>query len=235
MIIIKPVLIHVETSKLLIIWHNKFENNGKIMHLTGKFLLYFLSFAVAAYAAFVYGVLPLGSTVSPAMKANFITHSSVIYTHAFASIVALILGPFQFSRRLRTKYQKAHRWSGRVYLAVGVLLGGLSGLYLAQFAAGGVIARTGFTTLAVLWLYTGLCAYLAIRSGAISEHQKWMYRNFALTFAAVTLRIYLPVTIVSGIEFSLAYAVIAWLCWIPNLLFVEWRFNFKQHSNSQLI
>lgn len=66
-------------------------------------LLYFLTLGVAGYAVVAYGFLPLGSLVHPDMKANFLAHSSGIYTHAFASIVALTLGPFQFSTRLRQK------------------------------------------------------------------------------------------------------------------------------------
>ncbi len=195
------------------------------MKLVGKFLLYFLSFGVAGYAIFVYAVLPLGSTVSPDMKINFIAHSSVIYSHAFASSLALIIGPFQLSSQFRAKYRNAHRWMGRVYLSIGVLLGGVSGLYMSQFATGGSVARVGFGMLAILWLYSGLRAYLSVRQGAINEHKKWMRRNFALTFAAVTLRLYLPLSMVSGVEFNFFYAIIAWLCWIPNLIFVEWRYN----------
>jgi hypothetical protein len=48
-----------------------------------------------------------------------------------------------------------------------------------------------------------------------------MVRNFALTFAAVTLRLWLPVSTVSGVAFELAYPVIAWLCWVPNLVAAE--------------
>jgi hypothetical protein len=45
-----------------------------------------------------------------------------------------------------------------------------------------------------------------------------MIRNYALTFAAVTLRIWLPLlSEVAGIEFVNAYRAVAWLCWIPNL------------------
>lgn len=190
-----------------------------------KILLYFLTFGVAGYAAFVYGVLPLGSLVHPDMKANFLAHSGGIYTHAFASILALLLGPFQFSVRLRQNHKVLHRWSGRVYLAVGVLVGGLAGLYMAQYAYGGQLARIGFAALALTWLYTGARAYLAIRHGAIDEHRKWMVRNFSLTLAAVTLRIYLPLSMAAGIDFSTAYPVIAWLCWVPNLVFAEWRYN----------
>ena len=45
-----------------------------------------------------------------------------------------------------------------------------------------------------------------------------MLRNFALTTAAVTLRIYLPASMLAGIPFEVAYPAVAWLCWMPNLL-----------------
>jgi len=194
-------------------------------------LLYFLTIGVAGYGLFVYGFQPLGSLVHPDMRANFLANPIGIYTHIFASIVALTLGPFQFSTRLRQKYTNVHRWFGRIYLAVGVLVGGLSGLYMSQFAYGGLIAKLGFGTLAVLWLYTGLRAYLSIRQRAIDEHRKWMVRNFSLTFAAVMLRLYLPFSMVAGIDFALAYTIIAWLCWAPNLVFAEWRINVT-HNNA---
>ena len=188
-------------------------------------LLYFLAFGVAGYAVFAYSVLPLGSLLHPDMKANFLAHTTGIYAHIFASSIALVLGPFQFSAQLRQKYTNLHRWLGRTYLSVGVLVGGLSGLYMSQYAFGGLVAKLGFAVLAVFWLYTGLRAYLAVRRGAIDEHRRWMVRNFSLTFAAVTLRFYLPASMLAGIEFEIAYPIIAWLCWVPNVLFVEWRYN----------
>ena len=45
--------------------------------------------------------------------------------------------------------------------------------------------------------------------------------SFALTFAAVMLRIYIPVALVTGIGFEAAYPAIAWLCWVPNLLVAQ--------------
>lgn len=198
------------------------------MGVISKGLLLFLSFGVAGYAAFAYGFLPLGSLVHPDMKANFLVHSGGIYTHVFASIVALMLGPLQFSARLRRRHLNLHRWFGRAYLAIGVLVGSVSGLYMSQFAHGGPVARLGFAALALAWFYSGLRAYLAIRGGAVEAHRKWMVRNFSLTFAAVTLRIYLPAAMVAGVDFALAYAVIAWLCWVPNLVFAEWRYNTER-------
>lgn len=181
-----------------------------------------LALVVAAYAIWAYGLLPLGKLVGPEMRANFEAHRIGIYTHVFAATIALVLGPFQFYERLRRRYPRLHRMSGRIYLGVGVGLGGLAALYMSTFAYGGLVAKSGFATLALAWLYTGLQAYRAIRRGAIAEHRRWIVRNFALTLAAVTLRILLPVSGISGIPFATAYPAIAWLCWVPNLLLAEW-------------
>lgn len=189
-----------------------------------------LALGVALYALVAYGLFPLGNYVHPDMKSVFQAHASAIYLHVFASIVALTLGPFQFSDRLRKAQPALHRWSGRLYLLVGVLLGGASGLYMAQFAFGGWVARSGFTLLALSWLFTGFMAYRAIRRRDIQNHRRWMLRNFALTFAAVTLRIYLGLALAMGLPFEQAYPVIAWLCWIPNLFLVEWLFNPGRRS-----
>lgn len=67
------------------------------MRSFSNFLLYFLALGVAGYTVVAYGLLPLGSLVHPDMRVNFLTHSLGIYTHAFASTVAMALGPFQFS------------------------------------------------------------------------------------------------------------------------------------------
>jgi uncharacterized membrane protein len=185
-------------------------------------LIWLLSIAVAAYAILTYTLLPFGTTIDPEMRAGFAAHAEAVYLHAVAASVALLLGPLQLSAKLRTTRPAVHRWTGRAYLGVGVLVGGSSGLYLAQYAYGGLAARLGFGTLAIAWLYTGLRGFLAIRAGAVAEHRRWMLRNFALTFAAVMLRLYLPAAVGAGAEFEQAYAAIAWLCWIPNLAVAEW-------------
>ncbi|MFY0665081.1 MAG: DUF2306 domain-containing protein [Natronospirillum sp.] len=189
------------------------------------FWFYVLAFGIAAYAIFAYGFLPLGSLVHPDMQVAYLANKLGIYTHIFASAVALSLSPFQFTTALRNKWPKVHRIIGRMYLGVGVALGGLSGLYMAFYAFGGPVAKVGFAGLALCWLYTGVRALQAIRRGDVQEHRKWVVRNVSLTLAAVTLRIYLPSSMVFGIPFEVAYPFIAWLCWVPNLLVAELLFN----------
>lgn len=198
------------------------------MHPAGFASLAVLSLGVAVYALAAYGLLPLGSMVHPDMQAAFRAHPAGIYTHVFASAVALALGPLQFSPRLRTARPGLHRLSGRVYLGVGVLFGGLAGLYMSRHAFGGMVSQLGFGCLAIAWLSTGLRAFVAIRRHDVATHRRWMVRNFALTFAAVTLRVYLPTAMAARIPFELAYPAIAWLCWVPNLWVAELLFNRTQ-------
>ena len=148
-------------------------------------------------------------------------HSLAISLHIVGAMLALALGPFQFLSGLRRRQRNVHRWMGRLYL-LGVLVGGLSGLYLAPFSYGGLITHIGFGSLAVLWLATGLLAYQAIRARRIEDHRRWITRNFALTFAGVMLRLWMPVMVGGGgVPFEAAYLVVAWLCWVPNLVVAE--------------
>ena len=53
-------------------------------------------------------------------------------------------------------------------------------------------------------------------------HRCWMIRSYALTFAAVTLRLELPLFFIfGGMEYPVASSYVAWLCWVPNLFIAE--------------
>ena len=180
-----------------------------------------LALLVAAYAVLAYALLPAGAEVAPEMQAVYRAHPVLIYGHVFAAALALALGPFQFSTRLRRARPLVHRWVGRTYLGVGVLVGGVFGLLLSRHAFGGPVSQIGFALLAIAWLYTGLRGWLAIRCGDVAAHRRWMLRNQALTLAAVSLRIYVGVVVAAHWPFEPAYVAIAWLCWVPNLLLAE--------------
>ena len=85
-----------------------------------------------------------------------------------------------------------------------------------------LIVLMGFTGLAVLWLGCTGFALRAILQRRMQDHRDWMIRSYALTFAAVTLRLWLPLlTQASGVEFTEAYVTVSWLAWVPNLLIAE--------------
>ena len=158
----------------------------------------------------------------PQQRAVYVAHMAFLMTHIIASMLAILIGPFQYLPGIRKgRWLKVHRWLGRAYL-LSILFGGLSGLYMAQFAYGGSTSRMGFGILAILWLHSGYRAYMHIRNKDLEAHRQWMIRNYALTFAGVMLRIWVPVSSAFGIDFTAAYIAIAWLCWVPNLLVAEW-------------
>ena len=139
------------------------------------------------------------------------------YTHIIFGGIALFIGWTQFSPKMRNRRMALHRKLGKVYV-VAALLSALAGIYIGFFATGGWVSSTGFICLGIIWFYTTLKAYLYIKHGEIEQHQKMMVYSYAACFAAVTLRIWLPIlTMVYG-DFSKAYLLVAWLCWIPNLI-----------------
>lgn len=194
------------------------------MNLFGIVLLYIFSLGTLGYTIYSYGFLPPGAAAYPEIQASFMAHEIGLYIHIAAIVLTLILGPLQFSVSLRAKSTTLHRWLGRMYF-LGVLLGGLTGVYLALIVLNGLWVRTGFAILAILWLFSAFKSIRSIQHKKIFSHQLWMFRNFSLTLAAVTLRIYLPLAIIANIDFAIAYPVVAWLCWLPNILIAEILFN----------
>ena len=138
------------------------------------------------------------------------------YTHIIFGGLALLIGWIQFSPRLRARYLEVHRWIGRVYVAAA-LLSATAAIYIAFFATGGWVAALGFTCLGIIWWCTTLQAYRYIRQKDTKRHQIMMIYSYAACFAAVTLRIWLPLLIGIFQDFIPAYRIVAWLCWVPNL------------------
>lgn len=194
---------------------------SRVSATTVLFMLFTASVGVAGYALVAYSIRPVGTLVHPAMQAVYELHRPAIYTHIFASALTLLLGPLQFMPILRARWPRLHRITGRIYLGIGVLFGGLAALYMAQYAYGGLVSRAGFTLLSLVWLYTGVRAFLSIRQRDIAAHRRWMIRNYALALAAVTLRIGLGIGFGLRMDFDIFYPALAWVSWVPNLLVAE--------------
>lgn len=191
----------------------------KALRLSLFGLMAVLSILVAAYAfalPFVIGLIPDSPILIKFMQSPFIP-----YTHFFCGGLALLLGPWQFSQRIRDKHLNWHKRSGRVY-ALAVFLGAVTGFFMAFKAETGLMAQLGFTALSVLWLLSIVMAVVKIKQGNIAAHRAWMIRCFALTLAAVTLRLQLPIALAAmQIPFESAYPVIAFSCWVPNIIVAQ--------------
>lgn len=151
-------------------------------------------------------------------RLKYTEHLTLVRWHGVSAALTLLLGPLQWRRSRGT----SHRVTGYIYLC-SVVVGGLTGLWLALLAYGGPISKSGFTLMAILWLVTGWKAFHSARSGDFLAHQIWMTRNFALAFGAVVLRFYLEAGQRLGFDFHALYPTAVWACWIPCLALAEWR------------
>ncbi|MDE4133775.1 DUF2306 domain-containing protein [Phaeobacter sp. QD34_3] len=158
--------------------------------------------------------------VMPAMLHHALERPLMFYLHIGLAPIALALLPLQFSNGLRKARPAVHRWLGRLYGAA-ILLAGVSGLWLAYTTEEGPVAALGLGLLSLAWLWTTGVAIRHAMARRIAQHRVWMIRSAALTLAAVTLRIYLPIGAVT-VGFEASYPIICWLAWVPNLVLAEW-------------
>lgn len=141
-------------------------------------------------------------------------------THVATAGVALLLLPWQLWPVVRRRVPRVHHWLGRAYAGAAVL-GGSSGIAAALVAPLDLVTTLGFAALGALWVATTVRAVLLARDRDLPAHRDWAVRSFALGFAAVTLRLWLPLLLASGLTFTQAYALVAWLSWVPNLAIAE--------------
>ena len=157
----------------------------------------------------------------------YLQHEFALGVHVLSGMLALLIGPLQFVRRLRRRFVSVHRFMGATYVASATALG-VSGLILAPTAYTGLVASAGFTVLDLAMLFTTWKAVRMILAGRYVAHRRWMIRSFSLIMAGVMLRVWTQVygaLAAAGIvdfSFETAYPAIAWLCWVPNLLLAIW-------------
>lgn len=179
-------------------------------------------------ALFSYRYLTASEMRSPQVLANALA-SPFLVLHVLGAATALLVSPVQFLARFRNRRSGLHRVTGRVYVGA-CLLGGLAGLPLALGSTAGPVAAAGFATLALLWLVTTWLGWRNAVERRFVEHRRWMLRSWALTMAAVTLRLYLPIPPLLGFAFLDGYRAIAWLCWLGNLAAVELYLRWPRAS-----
>lgn len=188
-----------------------------------RFLMVFMAFGVGIVSLryLNFQVQDLLNSKSESLLRN-VMYRGFFYAHVIFGVLALMVGAVQFFPKFRRRNFSFHRTLGKIYV-IACLTGGLAGFVIAQFATGGIISTLGFSGLAIAWLYTTWKAYQMARHRNFVAHNQWVTRSYALTLAAVTLRIWLPLfTAGFGWDFIPSYQVISWFCWVPNIIIAEW-------------
>ncbi len=171
------------------------------------------------------GIFDPGSAVAQ----HFAPAKVLLAIHALGAGLAMILGAFQFSNRLRARYLRLHRALGYVYV-VGVFLGAPLGIPLAakvdtpSLAAASVVQAFG-------WMLCTAIALYCVRNGNVAQHRRWMIRGypFAMVFTVARILIPIPPILRSGfvgIEI-VVWSSIALAAFLPSII-LEWRSIFPR-------
>jgi uncharacterized membrane protein len=128
---------------------------------------------------------PLLLPANPRMTASPLP----VFVHVLSAVPYAVLGAFQFSSRLRRRHPRWHRSSGKVVVALGLLVAA-SGLWMTLFYARqpgtGELAFVFRLAFASSMAASILLGFAAIRRGDVTRHRAWMTRAYALALGAGT-------------------------------------------------
>lgn len=139
--------------------------------------------------------------------------------HGLMGACALLLGPMQFSDRLRQRFTRFHRVVGRFYVA-GVFVAAPLGFYIQYFEermGGARSFSAAAATDALLWMLTTGIAFAFILKGKVQQHRQWMTRSFAVALVFLEGRVILGVTGWGRLG-PAAVETVVWICVAFSLL-----------------
>jgi uncharacterized membrane protein len=119
-----------------------------------------------------------------AYRLQVIADRHLLIPHTLSGMLALLIGPIQFSSRFRNRYLTIHRVLGRIYV-LSVFVGAATGVALASGRPG----FPGTSMQAAAWVVCTTAALITARNRRIIQHRQWMARSYAVTFTFVSSRV----------------------------------------------
>ena len=154
---------------------------------TGVVVLALIGIATATRRALIL-LFGIGASPVASLDAGFARHPVLTFIHIVPGALFMLLGPFQFVRSIRARRLWQHRWSGRVFVVSGYVVG-VSALAMSwQMSIGGANETAATTVFAVSFLFSLTKAFWHIRHHRVREHREWMLRAFAIGLGIATTR-----------------------------------------------
>lgn len=119
-----------------------------------------------------------------AYRLQVIADRHLLIPHTLAGTLALLIGPINFSSRIRVRHGRLHRILGYIYL-ISVFVGSFTGIALAWGRPG----LPGTSMQATAWMVCTTVAVVTARNRQIKVHRQWMARSYAVTFTFVSSRV----------------------------------------------
>lgn len=211
-----------------------------VMVKLGLGALFFLIALFVVYAIVQYFIVDpragsgtMENFVQRKMKHSNFAYEPWIYflmTHISFGSLALILGPVQFSEKLRAKSKTIHRTFGKIYM-LSILIAGIIGVYLSVKSTDGLASQLGFLSLCAVWLITTVMGFVSIRKREIQKHREWMLRSYAVTLVFITFRFWAIIPVMITGTYGLLYGLTIIYSWAFNLALVEWIIRSRRKSS----
>jgi len=141
---------------------------------------------------------------------GFLRFPTITALHLVLGGFYLALAPFQFVRIVRSRHLRFHRWTGRMLVTVGMVVG-VTALFM-----GFVIPFSGWGERVIIGLFGGLFlvaivkGFLHVRAGRVALHREWMIRAFAIGLSIATMRlIFVPALILVATPTDAQIAVLS--------------------------
>ena len=141
------------------------------------------------------GYIPVATTSNPkaaqfvALDDIFARHPILTSVHIVPGLLFMVLGPLQFSATIRARHLRWHRWSGRVFMGCGLIIGSSALVMSFTMKSIGGVNQAAATILFGAFFLFALCkAFWHIRHHEIALHRQWMIRAFSIGLAVATIR-----------------------------------------------
>ena len=158
---------------------------------------------------------------------NLINIPWVLIPHVVGGTLALLLGPIQFSRRMRLARPHLHRALGRVYVISVIIAALLSFVLAGRIQEPQIIyfrLATGIQGAA--WFIVTFAAFLTARHRHIRQHREWMVRSYALTCTFLGTRVLQPIPAwnrLGHVGFAMAILIITFFALLIPDVALHWR------------
>lgn len=128
------------------------------------------------------------SNPAKALDAGFARHAALTFLHILPGALFLGLAPFQFAQNIRENHLEFHRWSGRILLVCGLIIGASALIMSFKMNIGGPNETAATTLFAIVFLTCLAKAYLYIRRKKVARHREWMIRAYGVGLGVATTR-----------------------------------------------
>jgi len=146
--------------------------------------------------------------------------------HIVPGLLFMVLGPLQFSSTIRARHLRWHRWSGRIFVSCGVVIG-ISALVMSfgMPAIGGINQAAATTLFATFFLFALCKAFWHIRQREVALHREWMIRAFSVGLAVATIRpiigMFFATSRFSGLMPYEFFGIAFWIGFVLHLIAAE--------------